>query len=490
MSLTSRFSALLMAILGLTLVGFSTALVVSSRIYLNGQVDERLSLILTLLNSSADTKRGWVRWDAREKRLPPNRVNERHATTWLVFDGDGHVLTQPASLRDDDHPRSWLAAGGLADLPDRVTDDHGRSWRVARRTITADSGQMPLPVRPTDTSEGKSYHEKITLVAFASTEENEAALRTLEWFLAGTSSVVLGLAALSSRWFSRQTLVPLTRLVESARSLDASNPGWTLADVGTRDELDDLRRVFNDLLTRLREAYDRQKRFTSEASHQLRTPVAAMIGHLEVAQRHERSGDEYRRIITATHKRAVEFGQVVESLLFLSRADSSTLTRLEALDLGHFLRAHEKARPSDGRSADITVHLPNGGGPLWIKGQPQLLAQLVGNLLDNACKYSRPGTPIVVSTEHADGWVALSVKDSGRGIAGEDLPRVFEPFFRSSPSPDERVPGVGLGLSVVRRIAEAFGGTVAVESEPGRGSRFVARFPRAEAPDLDSDPGD
>jgi signal transduction histidine kinase len=123
---------------------------------------------------------------------------------------------------------------------------------------------------------------------------------------------------------------------------------------------------------------------------------------------------------------------------------------------------------------------------LWVKAQPQLLAQLVENLLDNACKYSQPGTPIVVTIARRDGCAWLSVEDSGRGIAREDLPRVFEPFFRSSPNSSDRVSGVGLGLSVVQRIAKAFGGTVAVESEFGRWSRFEASFPLTEAPDPDS----
>jgi signal transduction histidine kinase len=485
MSLTNRFSTLLLVILGLTLVGFSTAFFASSWIYLNHQVDERLAVILTLLNSSADTKRGWVRWDARAKRLPPNRWNQRHATFWLVYDEQGRLMTSPANLPEKELPEAWVSRVAAGDLPGRVTDNKGRSWRVAQRRVLADPERALGSDRPTDTSEGKSYHEAIRLAAFASLEETEATLSTLGGLLVGISTIVLALAALGARWLSRQTLVPLTRLVESAQRLDATNPGWMLADVGTRDELDDLRRVFNDLLTRLHEAYDRQRRFSSEASHQLRTPVAVMIGHLEVAQRYERSGEEYRRVIQMAHKRAVELGQIVESLLFLSRADSATLTRSEPLDLGRSLSAHLEGRPATHRSTDISLNLPSDE-VLWVKAQPQLLAQLVENLLDNACKYSQPGTPIVVTMARRDGCAVLSVEDSGRGIAREDLPRVFEPFFRSSPTSSDRVSGVGLGLSVVQRIAKAFGGTVTVESEFGRWSRFEACFPLTEAPDPDS----
>jgi signal transduction histidine kinase len=485
MSLTNRFSTLLLVTLGLTLVGFSTALFVSSRIYLNRQVDDRLTAILTLLNTSADIKPGWVRWEPKRRLLPPSRWNECPATTWLVSDGEGRLLTRPKDLPDDELPQAWVPRMGAGSLPDRVTDRKGRSWRVAQRRVPSDAGRAPSASRPRDTPDGKSYHDALVLTAFASLDETEATLAMLGWLLVGISTLVWALAALCARWLSRRTLGPLTRLVQSVQSLDAAKPGWTLAELGTRDELDDLGRAFNDLLTRLHEAYDRQRRFSSEASHQLRTPVGVMIGHLEVAQRYERSGEEYRRVIQVAHKRAVDLGQVVESLLFLSRADSATLTRSEPLDLGRWLIAHMENRTANCRSNDITINLLYNDF-LWIRAQPQLLGQMVENMLDNACKYSQPGTPIVVTMARQGGCASLSVEDSGRGIMREDLPRVFEPFFRSSSTPCDRVPGVGLGLSVVQRIANAFGGSVAVESEVGRGSRFEVRFPPTAAPDAES----
>ncbi len=107
-----------------------------------------------------------------------------------------------------------------------------------------------------------------------------------------------------------------------------------------------------------------------------------------------------------------------------------------------------------------------------------LLGQLLDNLLENACKHSGPGTPIAVRVWSEPGAVALAVEDCGSGIAAEDLPRVFEPFYRAEPSRRLGLAGVGLGLAVARRIAETHGGTITAESEPGRGSRFVVRLPR------------
>ena len=359
---------------------------------------------------------------------------------------------------------------------DRVTDRSGRSWRVAQRRVLADADRAPGPERPTDTSEGKSYHEEIVLAAFGSLDETEATLATLGWFLVGISTLVWALAALCARWLSRKTLVPLTRLVDSVRSLDAANPGWTLAEVGTRDELDDLRRAFNDLLARLHEAYDRQRRFSSEASHQLRTPVAVMIGHLEVAQRYERSGEEYRRVIQLAHQRAVDLGQIVESFLFLSRADSATLTRSEPLDLGRWLIAHMENRPANRRSAISSSTCP-GRWPC-------------GSRPSRTCSVSWSRTcwttPASTAGPGRRSWSAARARRMrpalGRGLGLRDRARGPAPGLRAVLPlvADLRRAGPRLRARPVRRPAgspTAFGGTVAVASELGRGSRFEVRSP-------------
>jgi two-component system, OmpR family, sensor kinase len=482
MSLTNRFSVLLLATLGFTLVGFSAALFALSRIYLVHQADERLGAILTLLNTCVDARPGWVRWEPREKRLPSSRWYERHATTWLVYDGEGRVLTSPRNLPQEQLTGKWVPRSGSATLPDRVTDLNGRSWRVAQQRVKPVAAREPGSEWPANTPDGKSYHEEVLLVAFVSLDETEAALATLGWFLVSISTLIWVTAAVCARWLSRKTLVPLTKLVQSARSLDATNPGWSLPEVGTRNELYDLRNAFNDLLGRLHQAYERQRRFSGDASHQLRTPVAIIIGHLEVALRSERTVEQYLRVVRVAHRRAVSLGQIVESLLFLSRAGSSLLSRSDPIELRGWLTEHMGSRADDPRSSDVRVEILTAE-PQWVNAQAHLLGQLFENLLENACKYSAAGMPVVVALT-SDGHAALlSVEDSGCGIAPGDLARIFEPFFRSTLAQGDAPPGVGLGLSVVERVATAFGGTVTVWSEVGRGSRFVVSLPLTAAPD-------
>src|SRR5262249_44018237 len=134
------------------------------------------------------------------------------------------------------------------------------------------------------------------------------------------------------------------------------------------------------------------------------------------------------------------------------------------------------------RSCDIVVRSSTQNS-LWIKAQPLLLTQFVENLLDNACKYSPPGQPIILRTGEEAGNAVIAVEDSGCGISAADLTRVFEPFFRASSTKDRRIRGAGLGLAVVERIVRAFGGVVTAHSEVGCGTRFEVRLPVTEVSD-------
>jgi two-component system, OmpR family, sensor kinase len=153
---------------------------------------------------------------------------------------------------------------------------------------------------------------------------------------------------------------------------------------------------------------------------------------------------------------------------------------LQRLELVSWVREHLRAWSNHERAADLQEDLQIDA-PTWVRVHPHLLGQLLDNLLDNSCKYSLPGTPIDVCLWRETDVVALAVQDRGWGLAAEDTRHVFEPFFRSAEARLRGLSGVGLGLAVVQRIAAVFAGTISVESEPGRGSRFVLRIPDATA---------
>jgi signal transduction histidine kinase len=248
---------------------------------------------------------------------------------------------------------------------------------------------------------------------------------------------------------------------------------------GTRDELEDLGGAFNGLLDRLHEALDRQRRFTGDASHQLRTPLAGLLSQVDVALRRERPPEEYRRVLGVVRAKAAQLRQIVESLLFLARAEAeSVLPDLEVIELGAWSAAHLREWSAHPRAPDLQLSR-DGEEPLWIRAHPPLLSQLLDNLLENACKYSEPGTPIAVRVGRRPGASVLAVEDRGCGLSAEEQARVFRPFYRSPQARTRGHPGVGLGLAVAQQIVEVFGGTIRVESEPGRGSRFEVALPGA-----------
>jgi signal transduction histidine kinase len=271
-------------------------------------------------------------------------------------------------------------------------------------------------------------------------------------------------------------------MAESARTMPFDD--CRLLSPGTRDELEDFARSFNGLLDRLHVALARQRQFTGQASHQLRTPLAALIAAIEVARRRRRTVEEHERVLDGLHDDAVRLWRVVEALLFLARAEAEAgLPDLERVDLAAWAADHLQAWSSHERAADLRFE-GGDGTPLWTVAHRPLLGQCLDNLLENACKYSGPGTPIIVRAWREPDAVGLEVEDHGCGIADEDLPRVFEPFYRAEQARRLGHAGVGLGLAVARRIAATHGGTITVDNVSGGGCRFVVRLPQAPERDV------
>jgi signal transduction histidine kinase len=484
MSLTGRFSALFLTALGLSLIVFSTALYVSARVYLDHRVYERLDATLAILAAAAEIHPDDVEWEPQERVVLPGQESGPDRLRWMVLDERGCPIDRSPNLAGLDDLAEELARQDTdGSGRSRLVDRRGATWRVSRRVLrpgetpAAEQGGEPMPPdRP------NALHPLLTLVACAPLGPRDATLATLAGLLAALSAGIWLLAAALCRGLSRRALLPLTRMVESARGLDAADPGWCLAGAGTDDELDDLGRAFNDLLARLHVAYERQRRFTGDASHQLRTPLTVLIGQLQVALRHERSGEEYRRALTSALGRAEQLARIVEALLFLSRAEAEAgLPGVEPMELHAWTAGHLAGRPSTDGETRI-IHRRDGPDPLWIKAHPALLGQLLDNLLDNAARHGQSGSPIVVETLRGQRGAILAVEDRGTGIAPADLPHIFEPFYRSAQARRRGVTGVGLGLAVVRRIASACGGCVSVHSEPGAGARFEIHFPLMPKP--------
>ena len=484
MTLATRLSAFFLAALAAVLVGFSTALFVSAWGYLNSQVDERLDAALAVLAAAVEISPAGVEWEPQERELPLGHDRGPDRLRWMVHEAGGARIDHSRNLNDANLTPEWSPRSG-ATLPPLLVDRQGRWWRIAQRRIApgardpaSGSDAAAATPAPRDSDRRGLLHPSLMLTVAVPTAPIDRTLATLGWLVVGLSVGIWGLAAGLGRRFVRRAIAPLTRTAASARGLDAADAGWSLPPAGTGDELDVLVDAFNDLLGRLRVAYERQGRFAADASHQLRTPLTALIGQIEVALRRDRSEAEYRRVLGLVRGQAGGLARIVEALLFLGRADADAgLPESTPTDLAAWAVAHLDAHP--GVAIDLDGVSPDGA---WARVHPPLMGQLVDNLLDNSAKYGRPDGAIVVRVASDAEAVTLSVEDEGRGIAPADLGRIFEPFFRSATTRRLGRPGVGLGLAVVHRIATAFGATIRAESEPGVGSRFVLRCPRCASP--------
>jgi signal transduction histidine kinase len=487
MSLANRLSTFFLIALAVVLSGFSVTIFLLSRSHFEADLDERLGLALDALTPSVEVDPGRIQW----RPLKPPPLDDIHSQEerirWSVFDHSGNPIESSWELTGPDLRRIFDQGPDSGHVHSSFQDRDGRDWRLAIRRVSA------TPVVPHDQEREQDAVEhmarpanaarplSMVLATGVALESTQAVLRNVAIVLVGISSGIWIVAAVVGQRLCRRALRPVTRMADVACAMSAADVDQRLPSPGTHDELEALASSFNGLLDRLHQALERQKRFTGDASHQLRTPLAGLLGQIEVARRRERPVEDYRLALDQIHCEAIRLRQIVDSLLFMARAENeATKPDLQPTRLDVWLSDHLAHWNGDERLADIRQQVPPD--PVWGRVHVPLLAQLLDNLLDNACKYSRAGSPIVVRLETNSGRVQLIVEDQGFGIAPDDLSSVFDPFFRSAEARRRGQPGVGLGLSVVKRISEVFGAEIRAESQPGQGSRFILELPEAGPP--------
>jgi heavy metal sensor kinase len=289
-------------------------------------------------------------------------------------------------------------------------------------------------------------------------------------------------AAAGGYWLSRQAMAPVGKIIEDARSISAQSLSRRLAVPQSRDELQLLSLTLNELIQRLESAFQRIAQFTSDASHELRAPVALIRGTAEVALMESRDADVYRAALADILAESERTTTLIEDLMTLARADAGAPalsmfpTNLDepleyACNCGRKLAAAKHIR--------FRAAAPRGMPP--VLGASGALQRLFLILIDNAVKYTLARGSVEVELAATDSAVVVTVRDSGIGIAAADLPHIFERFYRADKARQRDSGGAGLGLSIARWIADVHGAAISVESTPGRGSRFRVSFPPAGA---------
>ena len=294
------------------------------------------------------------------------------------------------------------------------------------------------------------------------------------WTALIASPLLLIGASIGGYWMSRCALAPVEQIAQTATDIEARNLAKRLALSGSGDELDHLCETLNCMFARLDDAFRRITQFTADASHELRTPAAIIRTTAEVARRKPRTAAEYEAALDRILAESVRNTALIDDLMLLARADSRVeeIYR-ETVPMAELVREACWGADALARAAD--VRLSTGEfKECTVEGDPSALRRALLILLDNAIKYSKPGGGLVEvrldSRLNGRSTVVLEVRDNGIGIGPEDLPHIFERFYRASKDRSRKVEGVGLGLSIAQSIAHQHGGDLQIDSTPGAGT--------------------
>jgi heavy metal sensor kinase len=262
----------------------------------------------------------------------------------------------------------------------------------------------------------------------------------------------------------------------TASRISAGNLSERISVPDADNELGRLAGVLNSTFARLEAAFAQQKQFTADASHELRTPLAVLISEAQTALARKRDAAEYRETVEACLDTAQQMRRLTESLLELARFDAGQeQIERSQLDLAETARGCiERLRPF---AAERGIQIHCDLSPTQAFGNADRLTQVITNLLTNAIHYNKPNGEIRVSTQTENGVAILTVADTGQGIAPQDLPHVFERFYRADKSRSRAHGRFGLGLAICKAIVDADGGNIEVSSQLGSGTTFTVRLP-------------
>jgi two-component system heavy metal sensor histidine kinase CusS len=335
-------------------------------------------------------------------------------------------------------------------------------------------GEAPL-ARQSPVSAVSGSSRRIIQVALDVSAE-DAFLRHYRHDLAW--AVLLGVlfSAGAGAFVARRGLKPLAELTRATDGINASQLHARIGGEGWPKELAALARSFDRMLDRLEDSFKRLSQFSADLAHELRTPINNLRGEAGVALARSRTPEEYRRTLESSLEEFERLSRLIDNLLFLARAESPTA----AIARDHFdaRRAVEAVREFYEALAEdrgVAVHCEGQG---TVHADPVLFRQAVSNLLSNALTHTPRGGRVSVSVNpSAAGGLEVAIADTGCGIAPEHLPRLFDRFYRADPARSHHPHGAGLGLAIVKSIMTLHGGSVTVESAPGKGARFTLIFP-------------
>jgi two-component system, OmpR family, sensor kinase len=379
-----------------------------------------------------------------------------------ITDLDGRVAARSMTLGTASLPTS---PGLLARLRDGET---------VFATVT-DFGEEPIRMvsLPVEVG-GKRYAIQVAM----SLDDAYAVTRAGRWLFLGMSLVILTAIGLTSALLATNALRPIDRMVRRARSIGEANLADRLPHPGTVDEIGRLVETLNEMLGRLEQSFEVQRRFTADASHELRSPLSRLRAELEVTLRRPRSPGEYEETLRSCLEEVQRVQDLIEELLELARIDAQQPESAKPVAIIDIVEAAVAVVRPKAEQHGVAVAV--GGLPeLLVHAAPVAAKVALANILDNAVKFSPSGGRVTIAVAAAPAEAIIAVSDTGPGVSPEDAGRLFQRFFRGKASRSTDAPGVGLGLAISRALVERQGGHISVDARAETGATFRVHLPRA-----------
>ena len=468
-SLRFRLAARVAGSITLALLAISILSLIGARGFLDRELESSLLNVASIQASSLTGGPGgsmrFHEWDLTPEEAAQVRELNRYAQVWSAS-GESLLRTQYIT----------------GDLP---LDTMALERAATGRLVTIDQRFQGMPIRSLyyPLERMGPAHARHVLQVSAPLAGRDQLLRQLAWLLAALTLLAGGASFAGGWWLGGRMVRPVHEVMDQAESMSAGTLGRRITARADTREYERLVAVLNGMLARLERAFESQRRFTADASHELRGPLTALRGEVEVALRRERDPEEYRRVLASSLQEVDRLTQLAEDLLTLARSDAGVMQpRLQVTDLS--ARAAAVADRLGPRAEAKAIELRVEATPRTeALVDPGLVDQLLWNLVENAIKFTPAGGRVYVRVAEAEGAVILEVADTGPGLPDDALERVFERFYRADAArtPAGDASGTGLGLSIVRAITAVHGGAARAHNAVEGGAVFRITLPAGAA---------
>ncbi len=455
-----RLSILYGGVVCLILVIFSTGVYIYFRNSLQKSIDTKIKSIADVIASSMSEVHDPTVFGNFERYLENVLGRKPKGKLIQIMDSSGRIGAKSSDIEAENFSTSF---GTLERALSGVTVyETMEKARPRLRMLT-----MPILENRKVTS--------VVQVGSSLEDFDETMLKLLIVLIAGIpTSVSLTIGV--GYFMAKKALRPVDKIRKTAVKISSQNLDEYI-DIGRRrDEIGKLAQTFNEMISRLKEAFQQINQFSIDVSHELKTPLTILKGGTEVALRKDRSSDEYKALLSSHLEEIDRMSSIIDDLLLLSRADTGKMeVRLDELDLRDLIvQVYMDMKIfAEKKSVDLLM------GDLCdtkLKGDELKLRRMLWNIVHNGIKYTPTGGRVEISSVLDDGCVRINVRDTGAGIADEDIKHIFDRFYRADRARN-RETGTGLGLSISKWIAEAHRGTIEVESTPSSGSLFSVKLP-------------